>query len=367
MLSSNRINAIVTASLTLVIAVSAAACNADNCLRALRATNTPGRSVQASADCSSFWATTITPSTKVYTTTATVSETIISTTYSYVTDLVHQTASTNVLSTVQVSLSGTTTVVAPVPINSSAPTLKKRVAATSGIPTYASWCSGAARFTSACSCIGVTAQRTVTAPTPSRAITVTETASFSVIKTIVQSVTTVIMDATSTEIVIATTQTVGAISTVRFSKFLIQITYPTKPTAAPDFGSYLIIGGGNQLLASSNQASARQYSLDVNGGLTYSYTNDWMQSLRYYMYTIHPPGASGVKYLFIQQNKFVLPENGLVTCTVGSSYKLSCIDNYDGSPLLLASDSGIISYVNNQTVFALKPNIVPVELYMIPQ
>ncbi|MCJ1431477.1 Mucin-2 [Xylographa pallens] len=45
----------------------------------------------------------------------------------------------------------------------------------SSIPTYASACSGAAGYSSACSCIGVTAART-TAPAPSTTVTITRTA-----------------------------------------------------------------------------------------------------------------------------------------------------------------------------------------------
>jgi hypothetical protein len=50
----------VTAALT---TTSALVCNADLCLRSIRATNTPGRAAQGVADCSSFLRVTLTPAT----------------------------------------------------------------------------------------------------------------------------------------------------------------------------------------------------------------------------------------------------------------------------------------------------------------
>ena len=79
----------------------------------------------------------------------------------------------------------------------------------STIPTYASACSGAAGYSSACSCIGVTAAQTTVAA-PSTTITITSTS--------------IITVPTSTSIITATltTNTVIATSTVACANFLLQ-------------------------------------------------------------------------------------------------------------------------------------------------
>ncbi|EPE29454.1 hypothetical protein GLAREA_00614 [Glarea lozoyensis ATCC 20868] len=100
-------------------------CNQDNCLRALLAPARP-----AAADCSSYLVKTTTPAA------ATVTAVVTSST---------------------------------APQSTPAPS-----AVSATIPTYASACSGVVRYTSACSCVGVTAT-TVTAVTPTVTVTVTST------------------------------------------------------------------------------------------------------------------------------------------------------------------------------------------------
>ncbi|MCJ1434077.1 hypothetical protein MMC27_003443 [Xylographa pallens] len=117
-------------------------CDADNCLRAVRASAFPNRS--GAADCSSFFEATVTPATSTVTQTATV------------------TAFSNkrrrALNAAEEALEARQMTVVP-----------------SAIPTYASACSGSVRYSSACSCIGVTAT-TSTAATPMTTVTVTVTA-----------------------------------------------------------------------------------------------------------------------------------------------------------------------------------------------
>ncbi|MCJ1420347.1 hypothetical protein MMC32_006704 [Xylographa parallela] len=117
-------------------------CNADNCLRAVRASAFPSR--DGAADCSSFFEATVTPATSTITQTATV------------------TAFANkrrrALNAAEDALEARQVTVVP-----------------SAIPTYASACSGSVRYSSACSCIGVTAT-TSTATTPVTTVTVTVTA-----------------------------------------------------------------------------------------------------------------------------------------------------------------------------------------------
>ncbi|MCJ1388317.1 hypothetical protein MMC18_001163 [Xylographa bjoerkii] len=130
---------------SLVAAAAAATttskCNADNCLRAVRASSFPTRS--GAADCSSYFEATVTPATSTITATATV------------------TAFSNKRRrglNAEPALEARQMTIVP-----------------SAIPTYASACSGSVRYSSACSCIGVTAT-TSTASTPMTTVTVTVTA-----------------------------------------------------------------------------------------------------------------------------------------------------------------------------------------------
>ncbi|MCJ1418944.1 hypothetical protein MMC32_005295 [Xylographa parallela] len=157
-----------------IVAVGAAAaptstaCNENNCLRAVKASAFPTR--HGTADCSSYFLTTVTPATTTVTATTTAHITII----------------------IPATTTATVTTPPPPPPTSAA-ALKKRydpfalvrhpsaslaprqaTVKPSSIPTYASACSGAAGYSSACSCIGVTAART-TAPAPSTTVTITRT------------------------------------------------------------------------------------------------------------------------------------------------------------------------------------------------
>ncbi|KAH7310313.1 hypothetical protein BKA65DRAFT_485000 [Rhexocercosporidium sp. MPI-PUGE-AT-0058] len=162
--------ALAIASSPALAAIAAApVCNADNCLRAIRATTSLG-----SADCQSYFLTTVTPTrstvtetaivtsstttTWLYTTTTTVANTVVSTSLIPVAKRLFQPQDLplpdGLASRRQVVTDGPQT---------STPT---------GIPAYASACSGAMRYSSACSCVGAT-RSTITASTPLTAITVT--------------------------------------------------------------------------------------------------------------------------------------------------------------------------------------------------
>ncbi|MCJ1294552.1 hypothetical protein MMC34_006110 [Xylographa carneopallida] len=160
-----------TVAVGAIAAPTSTACHENNCLRAIQASAFPTR--HGTADCSSYFLTTVTPATTTVTATATA------------------------FVTITVPITTTTTSAIPPPPSPTAP-LKKRydpaalvrhpdlsiirrqmTVAPSSIPTYASACSGAAGYLSACSCIGVTAAQT-TAPTPSTTVTVTLTSVVSV-------------------------------------------------------------------------------------------------------------------------------------------------------------------------------------------
>ncbi|MCJ1308022.1 hypothetical protein MMC25_001672 [Agyrium rufum] len=136
------IAAVVCAQLLTV--VSAAQCNQDNCYRAVLAANTP--TIHGVADCSSYFRTTVTPAPSTVTNTASATVTVTKTLLPFkrARDAAPE------------------------------PTLVARQAtvAPSSIPAYATPCSGAVRYSSACSCLGVTATTTTVAPST---VTVTTT------------------------------------------------------------------------------------------------------------------------------------------------------------------------------------------------
>ncbi|CAD0110934.1 unnamed protein product, partial [Aureobasidium uvarum] len=159
---------------------SSMVCNADLCLRSIRATNTPGRAAQGVADCSSFLRVTVTPATYTSTSTVTVESVSVTTTTSTntntatTTQTVYSVFGGSVITpapraTVQkrdLRIASPSTVsdkiIAALPISN----LEKRQQTVRpvAIPAYASPCSGAVRYSSACSCVGATAT-TITAAT----------------------------------------------------------------------------------------------------------------------------------------------------------------------------------------------------------
>lgn len=140
----------------------------DNCARAVTGTAanvSPSLSVRK-ADCSSFFSTTVTP---IVTTTVTQTSTSTST---YV-------AMTTVTTTIQGKKKRQATTVTAI---TQTPT---------AVPTYASACSGTVRYSSACSCFGVS-RVTTTAPASTSTVTVT------VSTTVASTTTTTIVAATAT-------------------------------------------------------------------------------------------------------------------------------------------------------------------------
>jgi hypothetical protein len=180
------------------------ACNRDNCLRAVIASNAAPGPQSASGDCVSFFRATVTPSTRYLfpfsklNSCANKSHSTIFSTVSVTTTLPLATSSS------VVTVTSTITVAAGVskrsadfdeekravdgPLNHQITGLKlavrQQTVSPSRIPVYASACSGAVRFSSACSCIGVT-RTTVTVATPLTTTTITLTATQSPITTVV--------------------------------------------------------------------------------------------------------------------------------------------------------------------------------------
>ncbi|KAF3936356.1 hypothetical protein ABW20_dc0103950 [Dactylellina cionopaga] len=311
-------------------------------------------------------------------TTSSVLSTSTLTFYSTVTDVAHNTASATAFSTIETTLSGTTTVIDRIqgsPLTTSTlaadKKIKKRItepsATSHAIPSYASWCSGAIRFTSACSCIGITSQRTITVPTPSTTITILQTTLFSVTTTVVQTTSITTTDTTSTQTVVDATRTVGAISTVLANKFLLKITFPATPTQAPRYIVWLPVSGGFTLAGSATQNNARQFQLDMSGGLSV-YTNSQTPYMyQYYLFAADPLGPSGHATFFAQQARYSNePKYSLLSCSIGTSYEVSCA--YKGNPVLLGFYSNTyLDIVANQTVFDENPTTLrPITLSAVP-
>ncbi|PVH87300.1 hypothetical protein DL98DRAFT_582011 [Cadophora sp. DSE1049] len=164
---------------------AAAVCKADNCARAVTGTQR-GLAAQTSAknDCSSFLKATVYPSTVTSTVTITVfPSTVTSTSFSTTTTII-QTVIVGT-SSVVASTETDSTVVQTVTVNQRRAAASPQTTGTvrpSSVPTYASACSGVVRYSSACSCWGVT-QTTTTMPTPAtyRTITVSATASTTIV------------------------------------------------------------------------------------------------------------------------------------------------------------------------------------------
>ncbi|MCJ1353139.1 MAG: hypothetical protein MMC33_003124 [Icmadophila ericetorum] len=150
-----------------VTGANAAACNADNCLRAVRATSFPTR--DGLADCNSYLATTITPDPTTFTATATATQTVATVTVSPDTESESERK--------RIARPRRNLVEGRAAIRGRQNPRGGRGGG--GIPTYASACSGSVRYSSACSCVGanvVTVTAAQLSTTVTGTVTVSETA-----------------------------------------------------------------------------------------------------------------------------------------------------------------------------------------------
>ncbi|KAK6345840.1 hypothetical protein TWF730_010183 [Orbilia blumenaviensis] len=185
------------ASAAAVVKRAGGQCHADNCLRALRASQFPTRLPQATLDCRGLIDVTVTApvvtiteySTTSQTNTVTIPTTLVEIVHDTFTDVKPVTATTEITAN-QVSI----------PIKRAATVT---LSSSTSFPAYASPCSGIVRFSSACSCIGVTARTVTASATPSTTITLptTEISLTSIVKAVETTFVTVIdatVDATTT-------------------------------------------------------------------------------------------------------------------------------------------------------------------------
>ncbi|RDW56729.1 hypothetical protein BP6252_14004 [Coleophoma cylindrospora] len=208
-------------------------CNADNCLRAVKNTASLAK---VTADCSSFFVQTVTASASTITRTVTATSSPSSTgsvtqtnTLSYGTLTSTELATLTITPTVTISptLSIETSVAKSI-------VLARRDV--NPVPAYASLCSGAVRYSSACNCIGVTAGSTVTVPGPISYTTVTATSTLPVAVTILTKTSSTTIPASSTtQTKILTTSAPAVTSTVGLlaSTTVTTISTSTAPDLAP--------------------------------------------------------------------------------------------------------------------------------------
>ncbi|RKU43786.1 hypothetical protein DL546_004996 [Coniochaeta pulveracea] len=295
------------------VSTASARCNADNCLRAIRATS---RLPLASTDCASLLDFTVTPSTVTLTEysttpqtdTVTIPTTVISTLHDTFTTIVH----------------ATSTVVSSATVTASAVPAKRD--ASDGIPAYASPCSGLVRFSSACSCIGVTA-KTVTAVTPSTTVTlpVTSTSLTSITQAVTTSSTTV-EDTTVTQTTTDTTFTSVAVTTV--SPVSQSITGRLSFTTN---GQQYYIGnydssGISYAFAVTDPAAAITVTLDANGQLKYG--------TKVAKGNPTSPG-SALQFFFVEPNVATTTRTPY-TCSINANHALSCYVNSPSEDLVLS-------------------------------
>ncbi|KAF3914389.1 hypothetical protein ABW21_db0202652 [Orbilia brochopaga] len=235
-------------------AALAASCNADNCLRALRATQTPGRAAEASADCSAYFAI----PTVTYTQTLTFSETSTTNTLITETATVDLTATTVLeeTSTTTLDIGVTATVTTFIPI-------KKRQDV--ALPGYATACAGTVRFSSACSCISVSSPTV----TPSTTVTISTTLYFTTTQTDVElaTVSTVVSTETQTDLDVVT-KTVGSIATTTIKPFKIQASFDTNPANDKYLYPFARFAGSNPVLYTGFANTAEAGATYVIDGTT---------------------------------------------------------------------------------------------------
>ncbi|KAF3923639.1 hypothetical protein ABW21_db0206205 [Orbilia brochopaga] len=307
-------------------------CNADNCLRAVRAAQPVTRLAEASADCSSYMGlgglaavAEPTTSTVTVTVTASFSETSTSTLESTSTVEVH------VIATSTVQNADTLTVTSPPP---SLATPFKRRDEVSQLPSWAAGpCSVASRFTSACACIGVTSLPAIDVPPPQQVVTtvtvtVSETASFVATVTSVTDVSVTVTDSTTTVTQAAATSSILA--------FKLSVAYPPEANKPTEYVNCDTSMEGGACFMKETIGDATTFYMPSTGG-TLATHDQWQQEVGGYPDTVSfleilPPdvwseiGGESVKCSIDSSNK--------VTCAFGGSYSTTNIlgsVNYEGT------------------------------------
>ncbi|KAF3913317.1 hypothetical protein ABW20_dc0102435 [Dactylellina cionopaga] len=205
-------------------------------------------------------------------------------------------------------------VIAPSAIPAKLKNKRATTASSATIPAYASPCSGMSRFTSACSCIGVTTQKTVTAPTPSITVTASQTVSVSKTTSLPETSLVTTTDTTETKTSFTATTTVSSVATVTANKFKLSATY---------LGSmkyFKIQSAGTNLyyLTSSTTdiASASIFYIKFSGAL-YSLDNGFQRALAY------NSGSGGASFIRLA-NSLSSATDAWAMCAISDANIVSC-------------------------------------------
>ncbi|MCJ1395556.1 hypothetical protein MMC18_008442 [Xylographa bjoerkii] len=312
-------------------APTSTACNENNCLRAIQASAFSTR--HGSADCSSYFLTTVTPATTTLTATATAFTT----------------------TTIPVTNTATVDVLVSPTMTPPAATLKKRydpaalvrhpsvslaprqvTVKPSSIPTYASACSGAVGYSSACSCIGVTAAQT-TVPAPSTTVTTT-----------------------TTSVVTVSSTTTVATATAFCSSFLLQaVGGGDDVNGNPIDGLYVQVADSGDgvdddvIYFVSDPSTASTLDLTAAGGLN---ANGYLAN--------SAPATTEYLLYFNTQADITAFGYAPATCSVTPASTLQCVD---GAQTLFEICMGLVD-AGAGVVFASSedPNCVPVALKVVP-
>ncbi|MCJ1282993.1 hypothetical protein MMC26_002320 [Xylographa opegraphella] len=324
-------------------AASTSACNEDNCVTSCcQASAFPTR--HGTADCMSYFMTTVTPATS----TSTVTVTATGTTTNVFT--ITNTGTSTATIPITITVPETVTVTIPDAVTFTARAVKKRfemadlvqkpmvslaprqvTVGPSAIPSYASTCSGSVHYSSAWSCVGVTAS-TTTAPSPVTTTTVTvTTVQTSAVTETSSAIVVVDVSTTVLDTVIVATATVGNCAgptptfvlagTGRFAGQYAQVT---------DSGNHVddVIVFGPQASASTVSINAASF---LFAGADYANRNGGGVGSIFYFNTVAQIAAGGY---------------ASASCSIGAGDLLACFDQsatrFQLCPGLTYAGSGVV-------------------------
>ncbi|KAH8906885.1 hypothetical protein BR93DRAFT_968445 [Coniochaeta sp. PMI_546] len=251
------------------VASSSTCDNANNCLRAVRSS---GALASHSADCASYLKTTVTPTTIYQTLTISVTptSTVPATTTTEILESVTITTQSTLLET-SITTTGTTSTT----VISQVLTILGKRAATSKIPSYASACSNAAAYSSACSCIGVT-PTTTTAAAPETSVTLssTTTPSTRTVSTTLQTVSTTSTITVSTAISVMTEVIESTATSFAIATASVTVSTTAIPVAGGNCGSVYTatVGQYSQAYFRNCDSLCFEYGGSAPDGATIAYS-----------------------------------------------------------------------------------------------
>ncbi|KAF3078333.1 hypothetical protein TWF569_008154 [Orbilia oligospora] len=321
-----------------------AGCNADNCLRGVRATQHGDRGYN---DCLSYWRTTYTPSVSTEYTTVIIPTTTASTDSITLTTTILDTLTTLTPTTITETIP--TTFTETKTLNNGGSQINKRncvVQHGNTIPTYASFCSGTSRYSSACSCLGVSTIFTVTAPAPTTTETITATSTVTTptsitIKT--ESITTT--DATVTlPSTSKTTVTTGPSETV--IAFALQVVGPpqfaNQYLRAYEYSGPTAIG----LRLTTDRSLASTIYLHPNKENRISIRTTYSPGILWAI-ALAPPSTNSIT--FRVEAEVEDPSFGPLLCTIGDApaRTFACTYIYGWNTLALWVATGSLGFIEN--------------------